>query len=180
MPTESFDPTADLPFERRVAQPDMAALYLYWRRLARAGAPAFGDFDPIAMPRLLPDLQITRRDADGRHRIGLTGGRVAALAGRDSTGLYLDERIPPALYPSRAALYDEALDAARPIAYRSYLILDGREHHFQKRLLLPFVDAGPGPDLILAMALTASVPAEGAAAAAADGIVEILRGNPVG
>lgn len=179
MPAEPFQTARDLPFSRRLAQAGMAALCDYWIRLGgAAGVPSYRDFDPLAVPRLLPDLQITRREADGRHRIGLTGGQVAELMGRDNTGRCLDEVMSADLYASRAALYDGALATGMPVAYRAYLIAPGREHRFHKRLLLPFIDKGPEPDLVMAMALD-SQPFPGESPARdKDGIVEMMVARP--
>jgi hypothetical protein len=174
MPAEPFETARELSFSRRLSQSAMAELCEYWIKLGGGtGVPAYRDFDPLAVPRALPDLQVTRREADGRHRIGLTGGRVADLMGRDNTGKCLDEVLPPELYPSRAGLYDGALAAGVPVAYRAFLIAAGREHRFHKRLLLPFVESGQEPDLVLAMALD-SKPVQSEPPAAKDGIVEMM------
>jgi hypothetical protein len=175
MPAQPFQIARDLPFSRRLAQDDMAALCDYWIRLGGdTRVPAYRDFDPLAVPRALPDLRITRREADGRHRIGLTGGRVAELMGADNTGKCLDDVLPADFYPSRAALYDGALAAGLPIAYRAFLIARGREHFFHKRLLLPFVETGPAPDLILAMALDSKPMPGEPPKRERDGIVELM------
>jgi hypothetical protein len=175
MPTEPFQTARDLPFALRLAQGAMAELCDYWIRLGGdTRVPAYRDFDPLAVPRALPDLQVTRREADGRHRIGLTGGRVAELMGASNTGKCLDEVLPAEFYPSRAALYDGALAAGLPVAYRAFLIARGREHRFHKRLLLPFVESGPAPDLVLAMALDSKPMPGEPPDRQRDGIVELL------
>jgi hypothetical protein len=172
---EPFQTARDLPFSRRLAQAGMAAFCDYWIRLGgAAGVASYRDFDPLAVPRLPPDLQITPREADGRHRIGLTGGQVAELMGRNNTGRCLDEVMSADLYASRTALYDGALATGMPVAYRAYLIAPGREHRFHKRPLLPFVEAGPAPDLVLAMALDSHPMPGESPARDKDGIVEIM------
>lgn len=175
MPAEPFQTARDLSFSHRLSQGAMAELCDYWVRLGGdTRVPAYRDFDPLAVPRALPDLQVVRRDPDGRYRIGLTGGRVAELIGRDNTGRYLDEVLPEDMYPSRAALYDGALATGMPVAYRAYLIAAGREHRFQKRLLLPFLEKGPAPDLVLAMALDSKPFPGEPPKLEKDGIVEIM------
>jgi hypothetical protein len=174
MPAQPFDTTRDLPFSLRLAQSDMGVLCDFWIALGGAHrVPFYRDFDPMRVPRLLPDLQIYRREADGGYRIGLTGGRVADLAGADNSGKRLADVLPSAFYLARAALFDGALDTGMPVAYRSYLNVPGREHRFYKRMLLPFVDKGPGPDLLLGMVLS-TLPFPGDPSPAKDGIIDML------
>ena len=62
---------------------------VYWRALAtvRGGVPTRRDFDPVAIPSLLPNLLlIEARDEAGRNRVRLAGTCVAAAMGSDITG----------------------------------------------------------------------------------------------
>lgn len=179
MPAEAFQTAQDLPFSVRLSQARMAELCEHWAGLGGgARVPSFRDFDPLAVPRALPDLQILRREADGRYRIGLTGANVAELMGGANTGRRLDELVPPERYAARAALFDAALRTGLPVAFRAYLAATGREHRLYKRLLLPFIDGGPGPDLILSMTVSVASAARQTVAPAGDGILEVLAATP--
>lgn len=140
-----------LSFAARLLDPGMVKLFGYWERLSDGAVPSYRRFDPLEVVPCLPDIQISRRGPDRRFRIGLTGDRVISIVGQNSTGKRLDEAIPPAAYAPRAALFSRCLDTGCPLAYSSYFVTPDASHWVQKRLLLPFVDTGPGADLILAM-----------------------------
>jgi hypothetical protein len=179
MPAKPFETAPDLPFSRRLAQAGMAALCDYWTGLGGGTrVPEFRAFDPLDVPRMLADLQILRRDADGRYRIGLTGTNVAELMGRDNSGKYLDELVSAERYAARVAIFDTALRTGLPVAFRAFLAAPGREHRLYKRLLLPFVDQGPAPDLVLSMALSVMHAASEPYSPAGDGILEVLAATP--
>ncbi len=62
---------------------------VYWHALAtaRGGVPARRDFDPAAVPTLLPNLlMIEARGESGRNRVRLAGTCIAAAMGSDITG----------------------------------------------------------------------------------------------
>lgn len=175
MSIEPFQHASELSFSRRLAHHGMAILCDYWIRLGGGTrVPAYRDFDPLAVHRVLPDLQLTRREAGGRHRIGRTGAGVVDLMARDNTGKCLDEVLPGALYASRAMFYDGALGSGLPVAFRTFLVVQGRQHRFSKRLLLPFIDEGPDPDVVVAMMLAAELSPGEPPVLAKDGIAEIL------
>jgi hypothetical protein len=176
---EPFHHAKHLPFSRRLAQPDMAGLCDYWIALGGGTrVPDFRAFDPLAVPRTLPDLQILRREAGGRYRMGLTGANVAELMGGDNTGKYLDEVVPAARYAARVAMFDTALRTGLPVAFRALLATHGREHRLYKRFLLPFVDKDPAADLVLSMALSAQRAAAETISPNGDGILEVLIATP--
>lgn len=140
-----------LSFAARLLHPGMAKLFGYWERLSDGAVPSYRRFDPLEVVPYLPDLQVTRREPDGRFRIGLTGDRVISIVGQNSTGKRLDEAIPPAAYAPRAALFSRCLDTGCPLAYSSYFVTRDASHRVQKRLLLPFIEVGPSADLLLAL-----------------------------
>lgn len=181
MPVSPFETARDLPFSRRLAQAGMAALCEYWVGLGGGDGirvPGFHDFDPLAVPSTLPDLQILRRETGGRYRIGLTGANVAELMGSDNTGKCFDEVVPAARYAARASLFDTALRTGLPLAFRAFLAAQGREHRLYKRVLLPFLDQGPAPDLVLSMTLSVQRPASDLPAPDDNGMLEVLAATP--
>lgn len=69
-------------------------LYSYWRsRQVDGHAPSRAEIDPpVDIPKLLPNLIIYDR-LDGDFRVRLAGSEVVRRAGRDATGLKLQEMI---------------------------------------------------------------------------------------
>lgn len=62
-------------------------LWRYWRGLPREGCvPYRRDFDPMAIPRLLPWVSITERPGPGQWRMRLIGTGIRQRAGREQTG----------------------------------------------------------------------------------------------
>ena len=69
-------------------------LYAYWHSLAlyRGGIPWRDDFDPAAVPALLPYLFIVEQEsATGRYLFRLSGTGIREIMGMENTGRYLDE-----------------------------------------------------------------------------------------
>lgn len=70
----------------------MWEFYLYWRALADGAIPHRDQFDPTAVPKLVPSLHIVEMEpATNRLRYRLVGTRSDSLAGSNLTGRYLDE-----------------------------------------------------------------------------------------
>ncbi|WP_176758468.1 PAS domain-containing protein [Limimonas halophila] len=70
-----------------VAEADLAAFLAYWRKLLAGDAwPRRADLDPVAIPRLLPHVMITKLTPDGRDRVRLAGTRIVDHLGFDPTG----------------------------------------------------------------------------------------------
>ena len=76
--------------------PRLKALYEYWDGL-RDGrtTPARGDFDPSAIPSLLPHIIIYGRGEDGGYTIRLVGEAVVNFVGRNATGNPAGVVMPP-------------------------------------------------------------------------------------
>lgn len=68
-------------------------LYTYWQKMrGDSRIPPRSAFDPIQVPRLLPNLILLDVEPDsGRLIVRVLGTRVATVYGRDYTGQYLDE-----------------------------------------------------------------------------------------
>ena len=94
----------------------------YWQTLvgARGALPARRDFDPTAVPDLLPSLLLVEmRAADGggalRHRVQLAGTRIAAAMGADIAGYDLESLPREDGARALAAGVDLCLAQRRPI-----------------------------------------------------------------
>ncbi len=76
-----------------IESPRLQALYAYWNeRRAGRPMPSRADFDPIDIPRLLPNLILIDVDQDTqRLKVRVAGTTVVEMYGSDYTGRYLDE-----------------------------------------------------------------------------------------
>jgi len=174
-----FDPSPEAPFGARLRHAGLATAFDYWASLARHGTPAYRAFDPMAIAALLPDLQVIRRTADGDFRIDLSGESVAALIGANNAGRALSQIMAPPQFAERKALFGRALADALPVAYSSYLVIPGREHMRQKRLLLPFAENGSAADLLIAMIVGVPIaPHDRASPDAEEGPIEAIAAGP--
>lgn len=147
---------ADAPNQFRflLDDPGLTALLDYWcvlRRQAGGQVPRRRAVDPTVVRKLLPQIEIWRRMADGRLRCCLSGTAIRNEIGRECTGLYLDELLPEAALPGRAVLFRRALETGRPVAYRCPIPVPGREHKATTRLLLPLLDDAGEATILISM-----------------------------
>lgn len=121
----------------------------YWRGLVdrRGGLPRHKDLDPLDMPRhILSDLSLYWRGPDRRLLCRLAGSRLVSLIGFEPRGRYMDESLQPASSATRERLFHDCLDGRRAIFYRAGLVIEARDHHTIRRILLPVLDdAGVEP-----------------------------------
>lgn len=76
-----------------IESPRLQALYAYWNeRRAGRPMPSRADFDPIDIPRLLPNLILMDVEPNTRRlKVRVAGTTVVEMYGSDYTGRYLDE-----------------------------------------------------------------------------------------
>jgi len=81
----------------------------YWRKLQATGpgAPARARFDPMAVPRLLPNIMLLERSDDGELTVRIMGTALAERHTTDLTGQPLLPSLPELLRKSAAASYAE-------------------------------------------------------------------------
>jgi hypothetical protein len=71
---------------------NVAGLFKYWRSLNDGRAPARAQFDPMAIPTLLPPIYLVEFEPDPfRVRYRLTGTKADEWNGFNITGRYIDE-----------------------------------------------------------------------------------------
>jgi hypothetical protein len=88
--------------------PRIKALYAYWDGLRRGRAmPARVDFDPTAIPALLPNIIMYDVTASGLYTIRLVGEEVVNFVGRNRAGCAAGTGMPP----RAAEMTIEILDA---------------------------------------------------------------------
>jgi hypothetical protein len=92
--------------------PGLRLLYDYWCDLAAAadGLPTVQGFDPLYLPRLLPNTWILEVEpASRRFRMRLAGENINAIYGRSIAGLYFQEVFQPGDAEIIVARYTRAL-----------------------------------------------------------------------
>ena len=92
--------------------PGLRVLYDYWISLADEGGglPSVQGFDPLNLPRLLPNLWILEVEAaTSRFRMRLAGENINAIYGRSIAGLYFPEVFQPGDVEIIEARYTRAL-----------------------------------------------------------------------
>ncbi len=132
----------------QIGHPLLVELYDYWERLRGEGAlPRRADFDPAAIPRLLPYLIINEveRAADGRmrFRIRLEGQAVVEARGWPARGRYLDEPGVIVLHDDVLGAYAKVVAERRPWYSQGTFAPDRLRAGMLHRLALPFAGADP-------------------------------------
>jgi hypothetical protein len=95
-----------------IQDPGLRLLYDYWRDLAKAGdgLPSVQRFDPLHLPKLLPNVWIVEVEpATRRFRMRLTGENINAIYGRSIAGLYFQDVFQPGDVEIIVARYTRAL-----------------------------------------------------------------------
>ena len=108
MATEHFA----LETQPDIQDPGLRLLYNYWLDLAKAGdgLPSVQSFDPLHLPKLLPNIWIVEVEpATGRFRMRLTGENINAIYGRSIAGLYFKDVFQPGDVEIIVARYSRAL-----------------------------------------------------------------------
>lgn len=135
----------------------IAALYQYWLSLRPAAdmLPGRQHFDPTDVPRLLPWILLVDVEREPlRFRYRLVGTENVRVKGYDSTGQYLDERVPDfattPTYPQWLAAVEH-----RQVAYHRGLPVRHvpKDYIESERLLLPLARNGQHVDMVLALAV---------------------------
>lgn len=119
-------------------------LYAYWQTMrGDRRIPPRSAFDPVQVPRLLPNLILLDVEPETRRLIvRVLGTRVASIYGRDYTGQYLDE-----IYfgPNNTSVLDDygtcAQDGIPVLRERNFRNVRDVVYRME-RLILPFSDDG--------------------------------------
>ena len=101
-----------LETQPELQDPGLRSLYDSWLTLARGGngLPSVQRFDPLHLPRLLPNVWIIEVEpASKRFRMRLTGENINAIYGRSIAGLYFRDVFQPDDSEIIVARYSRAL-----------------------------------------------------------------------
>jgi len=113
-----------------------AQIVAHWASLSDAdGVGDIPAFDPVSVPRLLPFIYLLQRSGD-RLRYRVSGEEVNRLFGSSHTGRYLDEVVPPEIYPDVAPFFFSVLEGNVGI-FKGHVRVPGRQHMEFERVLLP-------------------------------------------
>lgn len=106
--------TADFAIESQpdLEDPGLRLLFDYWHALAVAarGLPSLATFDPLHLPKLLPNMWILEVEpATARFRMRLAGESINAIYGRSIAGQYFSDVFEPGDSDIIVARYSRAL-----------------------------------------------------------------------
>ena len=107
----------------------------HWLARQELGALRPFDFDPVAVPSVLPFVYLLERLGD-RLRYRVSGEEVNRLFGSNHTGLHLDEVVPPEVYPVVAPYFLRVFDPALCI-FKGRVVLPDRDYLEFERVLMP-------------------------------------------
>jgi len=147
---EHVDPEKLLPLHRE--------MFDYWlAKKPGSGLPARADFDPVDFPNIIPwvlMLDVVPTSSAPRYRFRLFGTGLVKRAGKDLTGLYLEDAFPES---QQQAYFFDAVDLvirdAEPVGYLGHSMILGREYIQVVGLLLPLASNGRDVDIILGVNL---------------------------
>ncbi len=141
LPRHTFEITqgtvAALPDER------LRGLAEYWlsKRGAHGAVPPRSAMDPLDFPQLLPNIMLIERvlqDGADRYRFRLAGTAIRHFTGRELTGCFLDEVVPPEYHEYVRLMNRIVLSELRPVYSSSLYHDDGNfVNGITYRLLLP-------------------------------------------
>jgi hypothetical protein len=103
-----------------IADAHLRSLYLYWRELAQAagGLPQIQAFDPLHLPKVLPNIWIVEIEpSTQRFRVRLAGESINAIYGRNIGGQYFRDVYDPSDLDTIVARYSRCL--AQPAIFRA-------------------------------------------------------------
>lgn len=126
-------------------------LYAYWRSKSAGGRlPSRADISPADIPQLLPYIFLIDVERDPqRFRFRLIGTQICQWAGRDVTGLYIDDP----LYGDRGIRlgkqYAEVAARGLPLYTEQPAQRPERDYVFYDRLVLPLAQDGRTVDMLL-------------------------------
>ena len=98
------------------------------------------DFDPVEVSAVLPYLYLLERIGD-RLRYRLSGEEVNRLFGTSHAGRFLDEVVPPDVYPIVAPFFLRVFDPAICV-FKGRVVLPGRDYLEFERVLMPIFRNG--------------------------------------
>ncbi len=141
-------PKSDMPMRSPVTR----SLRDHWLTLGTGnGLPDWKDFDPVAVPNLLPHLIVVECLADPmRFRFRLIGTFVTTMAGRNATGRMLDAELYGDRLEAMTWHYRQCAETAEPLATLGTVHFVDRDWVVAEHVFLPFGTADGTVNIIMA------------------------------
>jgi hypothetical protein len=163
---EALDRLVPLAEALPECDPRIAELHRYWCAITPADRrmPGRRQFDPTAIPKLLPWLRLYEVHRDPlRFRYRVVGTELVRIMGRDPTGKWLHETFPGVVGSHE---YDMLISVAGG-ATKAYsrgvpVLVVPKDYLLSERLTLPL--AGDGEIVDMVLAITIHHPVKAAAA----------------
>lgn len=142
----------EIEAQPRIADPGLRALFAYWCDLGarNGGLPRVQDFDPLHLPRLLPNMWILEVEPQShRFRMRLAGENINAVYGRNVGGHFFSEIFVPDDLPTIVQRYTRAL--GEPAIYHAtgYVYAAAGRYSPGERLGLPMLGREGGTNTLL-------------------------------
>jgi hypothetical protein len=138
-------------------RPELQELHAVWQSLRHGRTmPARRDFDPTAVPKLLPDIFLVDvlpdRPPEGRYRVRVQGTAQVAYHGTDWTGSYLHELVDAATAARFIALGDYIVESREPWMSTGNLYWLPRKPFYRfETVMLPLSDDNRTVNMILGL-----------------------------
>ena len=139
-------------FRRRIVHPLLRELYDFWlnRRGDKIAMPR-SELDPVAIPKLLPNLILSDVGDEGRSiRYRLVGTNIVQAHGSDYTGLTIEQLTSGSTLEFTRRLYGAVIGVGLPVYSEGSFRWNGKEFRWTKRLHLPLTRDGSAIDMVLA------------------------------
>ena len=125
-----------------VTDPGLRTLYAYWRELGSrtGGLPCLQNFDPLRLPKLLPNIWVLEVEPKSRRfRMRLAGENINAIYGRNVGGHFFADIFDPADVPTIVQRYSRSL--REPAIYHAtgYVYAAAGRYSPGERLGLPML-----------------------------------------
>ncbi len=143
------------------AHADIKSLYEYWRAISPKGKlPGRQHFDPIDVPKLLPNLWLIDVHRDPvRFWRRLVGTKIEEFAGMNLTGGWVGDRLSGTRLSGVHSFLMDVVETGKPNWRRGKsLIRFEKDYAELERLYLPLATDGVNVDLILAITVFFSLP----------------------
>ncbi|GGF01939.1 hypothetical protein GCM10011611_04290 [Aliidongia dinghuensis] len=138
-------------------RPELQELHALWQRLrGNRRMPARRDFDPIQVPKLLPDMflvdVLAGNPPERRYRVRLQGTAQADYYGADWTGSYIHQMIDQESADRFCAVGDFIVASREPwISTGALYWLPEKPYYRFESVLLPLSDDGISVNMILGL-----------------------------
>jgi hypothetical protein len=128
----------------------LSALWRYWEsKRVPPNIPLRRRIDPCEIPSLLPHVQLVEHIEDRGFRYRLTGTEVVQGYGRDPTGKFVDDVLPPERRAAANRHYSMALYLRQPLYALGRYVKDGDLPMVSRRIILPLSLDGKSGGMLL-------------------------------